>query len=114
MSSCDKASSQPFKNALPKLFSSTIKTNQTPSIENAARATDIRVRKKFNGCLDALASHLHFFPSCSSASWQHSNENGRYAAILRDGVGISETNEGLTSDQEASLRRSIQMRFLLV
>lgn len=76
-----------------------------------ARATDVRVRKKFNGCLDASASHLHFFPSCSSASWQHSNENGRYAAILRDGVGISETNEGLTSDQEASLRRTIQMRF---
>lgn len=76
-----------------------------------ARATDVRVRKKFNGCLDASASHLHFFPSCSSASWQHSNENGRYAAILRDGVGISKTNEGLTSDQEASLRRTIQMRF---
>lgn len=74
--------------------------------------TDIRALKKLNGCLDGSASHLHFFPSCSSANWQHSNENGRYAAILRDGVGITETNEGLTSDQEALLRGSIQMRWV--
>lgn len=47
--------------------------------------------------------YRHFVPSCSSDSWQHSKKNDKSATILCDDAENMDTNEGLTSNQQALL-----------